>query len=417
MNIRFMFYATLISLMLFNAVIWAAQFEIPAADNAKENSVAPGHSPVIDENWELTRHYIYSDDEGLKIQLGVMHEFPGVFSSLLTHKQTEFLRSVGIRIEPVQIYYVSARPVCGNGICQGNEPKTCPDDCQTDPEPDTRTCTPDNQIPWGINEVNGGEGGYGITVAVLDTGINKDHPDLAANISHCKNTTIRKIRNGCQDTVGHGTHVAGTIAANGSVDGSGIYGVAPEAELMVVKVCKGTSCWGDDIAEGIYYAVDNGADIISMSFGGNSPDPLVLQAVTYAYEKGILEVAASGNDGPGISIDYPAAHREVIAVGAINSNRYVPYWSSRGINNNDYVIEEREVEFGAPGVSIESAYNDGCYFYMSGTSMAAPHIAGLAAKLWQGNAIDTGNYLQSIAVDIWDDGDDPATGFGMPVVP
>ena len=95
----------------------------------------------------------------------------------------------------------------------------------------------------------------------------------------------------------------------------------------------------------------------------------------------------------------------------------MPDWSSRGVNDGDYIIEEREVEFGAPGVSVESTWNDGCYNYLSGTSMATPHISGLAAKLWQGDAETTRSYLWNLSKDIWEQGDDTATGFGLPIAP
>ena len=186
----------------------------------------------------------------------------------------------------------------------------------------------------------------------------------------------------------------------------------------MVKVCdKRGYCFGDDVAAGIEYATNSGANIISMSFGGDSPDPMVLEAIDDAVDLGVLPVAAAGNDGPKDgSIDYPAAYIKVIAVGAIDRTESVPYWSSRGLNDGDDIVEEKEVEFAAPGVSIESTYNDGCYEYMSGTSMATPHVSGLAAKLWQGNAADTRAYLQSLAQDIPDEGD-TAVGFGLPVAP
>jgi subtilisin family serine protease len=174
-----------------------------------------------------------------------------------------------------------------------------------------------------------------------------------------------------------------------------------------------------DIVKGIRYAADNGANIVSMSLGGDVPDPQVLSAVDYAVEKGVLVIAAAGNDGPSLgSIDYPAAYEKVVAVGAVDENLAVASWSSRGINDGDGLMEEQEVEFGTPGVSVESTNNDGCYTYKSGTSMATPHVSGLAAKLWQSDAQSTRYYLQQIVtIDIVPSGIDPATGFGVPTVP
>ena len=420
-NRLFILFFAVVLLALMGTTSHAGQLDnIPAAGQVKENAAAPDNSPVIGENWQLTLpYYVMSDDPVLKGRFGVNHAFPKAFSTRLTRDQVQFLNNLGIKTEPVQLYRIKGRPVCGDGVCQGNEPKTCPKDCGTGPDPEP-TCYPDERRPWGIDRINGGSGGSGVIVAVLDTGVDQDHPDLVANIMDCvtKVTHFKPDRKNCEDGNGHGTHVAGTILANGG-NGSGIYGVAPEASLMAVKVCdKRGWCYGDDIAAGIRYAADYGANIISMSLGGNSPDLQILSAIDYATNKGVLPVAAAGNDGPADgSIDYPGAYVKVIAAGAIDINENVPDWSSRGINDGDCIIEEKEVEFGTPGVSIESTYKDGCYAYMSGTSMATPHVSGLAAKLWQGNATATREYLQNIAVDIGDGGDDTATGFGLPIAP
>ena len=388
-------------------------------------------------------YYVYSKNAILKSMIKAKHEFPGAFSAELSDTQVNMLKLFGIKVEPVKIYHIKARPVCGDGILHPSEDCEVPDyscpegyecvDCKcVAAEEEERTCYPDSQYPWGVVKVNGSSGGAGVKVAVLDTGIDTDHMDLVSNIYDCvtKVTHFKPDSKNCEDGYGHGTHVAGTIAANGGSDGLGIYGVAPEAKLIVVKVCDRRGwCYGDDIAAGIYYATEgedgvpgtgDEANIISMSIGGNEPDSQVLAAIDYAVENGLLVVAAAGNDGPELgSIDYPAAYVKVIAVGAIDSAENVPDWSSRGVNDGDYIIEEREVEFGAPGVSVESTYNDGCYAYMSGTSMATPHISGLAAKLWQGSASATRDYLQQLAKqhELYLPGDDPATGFGLPIAP
>jgi subtilisin len=228
--------------------------------------------------------------------------------------------------------------------------------------------------------------------------------------------TVRIKGGSCSDGNGHGTHVAGTILADGGSDGLGVYGLAPEARLLAYKVCGNSGCWGDDIAAAIDYAGDaarGDADIVSMSLSGNGESSLIRDAI--ARNAHLLIVAAAGNDGPAEnSIDYPAAN---VAVGAIDATFAVASFCSRGIDDGNATIGAREVELGAPGVAVESTWNDRGYRYLSGTSMATPHVSGLAAKLWQGDAVATRALLRSLAEDIWDIGYDTATGFGLPRLP
>jgi subtilisin len=374
-----------------------------------------------DSGSDKTRYLVKSNNNAIKGMFGITHAFDSGFSTDLSPGQLKALSILGVEVEEVLIYELLGKPVCGDNVCQGAEPKTCPEDCSdVPPEPDpdpVRTCYPSTQNPYGVLMVNGGSGGAGVNVAVLDSGVKTDHPDLT--VSMCKDTTKRGVKEGCSDKNGHGTHVAGTIAANGGADGQGIYGVAPEANLMAIKVCGPTgSCYSDDIAAGIYHATDNGANIISMSLGSDSESSLIRDAIDYASANGVLVVAAAGNDGPTLgSIDYPGANAKVVAVAALDSSENVAEWSSRGINDGDYVVEAMEVELAGPGVAVESTYKDGCYAVKSGTSMATPHISGLAAKLWQGSAASTRMYLQNISKDIHTLGDDAATGFGLPIAP
>lgn len=282
------------------------------------------------------------------------------------------------------------------------------------------TCAPTSTIPWGVEKVKGGSGGSGIVVAVIDTGVNVNHPDIKSGIVDCKDAQTSRLKASCSDGNGHGTHVAGTVAANGKIKG-----VAPEAKIMAIKVCSnGGYCWSDDVARGIKYAADKGANIINLSLGGSSFAQDEKLAVDYAVGKGVLVVAAAGNSGPkDDSILYPAAYYKVISVAATNSSDSVADFSSRGnnINTTPYFNEERDVEFAAPGVLVESTSKNGCYVTYSGTSMATPHISGLSAKLWQGSADLTRNYLQDRARYNYSDigllGDDNLAGFGLPTAP
>lgn len=234
---------------------------------------------------------------------------------------------------------------------------------------------------WGLDVVQADSAweanssmGDGVTVAVLDTGIDLDHEDLSANITGGYNA----INGGSyDDDNGHGTHVAGIIAAIPN-NGRGVAGVAGHAKLLAVKVMdkdgKGTT---DIIAKGVRWAADHGANIINLSFGGYDYDELFQQAVNYAYNKGCVVVAAAGNDGVN-KISYPAAFDNVLAVGAVNASDELASFSNVG----------PKVEVYAPGVNIASTLPNhlkvngaGDYGLGSGTSMAAPFVSGVAALI------------------------------------
>lgn len=354
------------------------------------------------------RYLVHSNNAGLKAIHGVAHEFANGFTTDLTDTEAAELSVSGVQVEPVALLHI----LDAKGERVSGKPSA------------SVRLTPSDQTPWGIEKIYNDtavvrtSGGAGVDVAVLDSGANKNHPDLSRRVAQCVDFT-RSVRVGsCDDKNGHGTHVAGTILADGGADGRGIYGVAPEAHLLAYKVCGADgSCWSDDIASGIRYAADHGAEIISMSLGSNAENSLIRDAISYATGAGVLIVAAAGNDGPDLgSIDWPGANANVVAVGAIDSSEAVASWSSRGVNDGDYVVEAQEVELAAPGVNVESTWKDGGYRVLSGTSMATPHVSGLAAKLWAGSASATRAYLQSLARDLDAPGDDPATGFGLPYV-
>ena len=377
-------------------------------------------------------YLIKSNDQGLKNMFGVKNNFDVGFTTFLNERQVAALERAGLGIEKVPLYDITKPPgscdpwpECKNG--GGGD-----DDGGSDGGSDTtRTATPTTQTPWGINTMykNSGvipSGGDGVKVAVLDTGVNKDHIDLQNRIIDCKDFTKGpNPKNTCQDDNGHGTHVAGTILADAGSDGLGIYGVAPGASLMAYKVCA-SSCWTDDIAKAIDTAGSNGANIISMSLGGDSESSLIRDAINN--NSHVLFIAAAGNDGDdnrdGISdgpgtIDYPGANSNVVAIGATDINSNVPVWSSLGLTPvvDNEPVKERQVEFAAPGVSVYSTWNNGAYNTISGTSMATPHVSGLAAKMWQGNADSTRDYLRTLVTDIDTIGNDIASGFGLPKVP
>jgi len=291
--------------------------------------------------------------------------------------------------------------------------------------------TPTSQIGWGVKAIYGDElnnslpdGGDKINVAVLDTGVLVNHPDIKNQVIACSDLSGIDpfIKNSCEDKNGHGTLIAGVIAANGGIEGKGIYGMAPKSNLMVYKVCANDgTCFADDVAIAIYDSVDNGANIILLSFGYDAESSLINDAISYAVNKETMIIGAAGNDGPYAgSIDFPASNINVMSIGAVDNTLTVPSWSAQGINqaSTSYIREAGELELVGPGVNIESTANNGYYSTSSGTSMAAAHIAGLAAKEWQIEAEHpaeaTRELLHKFSLDILPNGDDPASGWGMP---
>lgn len=238
-----------------------------------------------------------------------------------------------------------------------------------------------NEIPNGVEMIQapkiwGQTKGKGITVAILDTGCDLTHPDLREQIVGGRNFT--KDDNGNPDVYrdynGHGTHIAGTIAA--IQNNTGVVGVAPEANLLIIKVLdKNGSGQYEWIINGLNYAIEQKADIISMSLGGSEDVPELHEAIQKAVINNILVICAAGNEGDGNdSTDefaYPGSYNEVISVGAIDLERSPSKFS----NSNN------EVDLVAPGEKILSTYLNGKYATLSGTSMATPHVSGAMALI------------------------------------
>ena len=279
-------------------------------------------------------------------------------------------------------------------------------------------------LEYGVNQINAeaiwggapnattlvaGQGGAGVKVAVIDTGIDCGHQDLAGGCVYGVNYV-----NGSQqpfDDHGHGTHVGGIIAAR--QNGIGVIGVAPEATVYAVKVLDsaGSGSWSS-VAMGIDWAVKNGMHVINMSLGATNGSQAVADAVERAEAAGVLVVASAGNNGCCNSVGYPAAYDGVLAVAAVDSLEMRASFSSTG----------PQVDIAAPGVGIRSSVPTGScslcdpsgYLWLDGTSMAAPHVAGVGALLrsrgW--SATEAASLMTTTAVDLGAPGFDPEYGYG-----
>lgn len=231
----------------------------------------------------------------------------------------------------------------------------------------------DKGIPWGVSQIKAPQAwntttGHRVKVGVIDTGADFSHPDLRQSLSRGINLLNRSMLP--HDDNGHGTHIAGTIAAANQLQG--MIGVAPRALISPVKAFDHNgSAFVSDIILGIEWCVRNRMDVINMSFGMKTRSKALLSAVTNAHNAGVIIVASSGNDGKRRSVDYPARYPQTIAVGATTRLRRVAPFSNRGAYIDVY----------APGDKIVSAWLRGKYNEMSGTSMATSHVSGAIALL------------------------------------
>src|SRR3954469_6784006 len=250
----------------------------------------------------------------------------------------------------------------------------------------------------------------GVKVGIVDTGIDKTPPDLAGKAVGCAtsyNAGTLIVNGVCTDDNGHGSHVSGTISANTN-NGQGVAGVAFNSPLVMCKALATAAGTGltSDIANCINWVAGQGVKVISMSLGGGD-NATLKSAVQNAYAggNGVRLCAAAGNDG-NATLNYPAAYPDVVSVAATDNRDQRASFSNANA----------DVEVAAPGVNVESTYTGGLYMSLSGTSMATPHVAGVAAVISglnpTANAATVRSKLDAAVDDIGASGRDQSFGFG-----
>ncbi len=373
-NISFLMYIFLVALLCFTEAILAQ-------DESSQERVLIGFKDKT--GWQAAeRHRTWVREFGGKVRYSY-----------------RFLPTVAARISKMQISKLKADPRVAYI------------------EEDGKVYALDSELDnsWGVKLIGAGNvhsynKGTGIKVAIIDTGIDYDHPDLSENYQG--GYDFANDDDNPMDDNGHGTHCAGIAAAED--DDNGVIGVAPEAFLYALKTLDSSgSGYISDAIAGIEWSIDKNMDIISMSFGTNIHSQALQNACGNAYSNGLLLISAAGNDYKRSgtqeldTIDYPARYDSVIAVGAIGKNNTKASWSSTG----------PALELVAPGVSIYSTYWNDTYVLMSGTSMACPHVAGVAALIWTGEPgltnLQVRSRLHETAKDLGAAGKDQWYGYGL----
>jgi len=268
--------------------------------------------------------------------------------------------------------------------------------------------------PYGIIMVQAQQlsdaGSVNQKVCIMDTGYTLNHADLPnSGVTGDDGYGSNDSGNWYNDGNGHGTHVAGTIAAIGG-NNQGVVGVNSSGKLglHIVKVFDDSGSWayGSDLIQAVAQCKAAGATVISMSLGGGGSSTAEKAAFDNAYASGILSIAAAGNDGNS-TMSYPASYNSVMSVAAVDSSGNVANFSQYN----------SQVEISAPGVGVNSTYNDGGYKSLSGTSMATPHVSGVAALVWGNNPDCTvqeiRDGLNASAQDKGSNGRDNYYGYGI----
>ncbi|TCS83685.1 S8 family peptidase [Tepidibacillus fermentans] len=256
----------------------------------------------------------------------------------------------------------------------------------------------DTEQGWNFTK-----GNKDIIVAVVDTGVDLNHPEFQGKL--VKGYNVINPNRLPMDDDGHGTHVAGIISANTN-NGQGIAGITWYNKIMPIKVLDQSGAGTlFDVAQGIIWATDHGADVINLSLGNYAESKYLHDAIRYAFSKNVVLIAATGNDNTD-QLGYPAAYPEVIGVSAVDPNQQRAEFSNYG----------DDVDVVAPGVNIASTYPNNRYAALSGTSMASPHVAALAALIKSDNPMLTNREIISIitktATDLGMRGKDPYFGYG-----
>src|SRR3989338_10309712 len=277
------------------------------------------------------RYFVRTSSSIIRHAVGnIRYDFDMGFSADLTSFQIKLARMFGGEVVELRPMYISQ-----DGVAQSFSGAT-------------------------VAHQTGIAGGENITVAVLDTGI-ASHPDLDDNIIGCKDFTLsRPSTDTCVDRNGHGTHVAGILVSQAS-----------DVSVRVYKVCADSGvCFPDDVASAISAALKDKNNIILMGFGAERPSELIAAAIAAGVKTGTVFIAAAGNGGPyDDSVEYPGAFPGVISVGALDQRGNLAEWSSR------------PATILAVGDRVDSTWLEESYKVLSGTSMAAPYIAGRTARM------------------------------------